>query len=316
VTRSSTGITRNTRQRIEVRALLADTDDFRSAQQLHTALRQDGSRVGLTTVYRTLQVLADAGEVDTMRLPSGETLYRRCSRTHHHHLVCRDCGATVEVEGPAVERWAGTVAAEHGYTDVSHTLESRGRCSNSPCSNPPCSNPPAGDEGHRPMTDLYVEAPTDYRGDLPAVFLAGGITGCPDWQAEARELLAGSGFVILNPRRGDFPIHDPDAAAGQIAWEFTHLRRADVVLFWFPDSGPAPQPIALYELGAHAATGKPLAVGADPGYRRRADVVLQLGHVRPGLVVRDNLADVCADAASLRPCAAPTPSRCCRRKQS
>jgi Fur family ferric uptake transcriptional regulator len=128
VTRSMSGITRNTRQRAEVLALLTDTDDFRSAQQLHSTLRHDGSRVGLTTVYRTLQVLADAGEVDTMRLPSGETLYRRCSRTHHHHLVCRGCGATAEVEGPAVERWADKVAAEHGYTDVSHTLEIFGTC--------------------------------------------------------------------------------------------------------------------------------------------------------------------------------------------
>jgi Fur family ferric uptake transcriptional regulator len=123
-----TGITRNTRQRAEVLALLADTDDFRSAQQLHAALREHGSHVGLTTVYRALQVLADAGEVDTMRSPTSETLYRRCSRTHHHHLVCRDCGTTVEVEGPAVERWADKVAAEHGYTDVSHTLEIFGTC--------------------------------------------------------------------------------------------------------------------------------------------------------------------------------------------
>ena len=129
MTRPTPGMARNTRQRAEVLALLEDTDDFRSAQQLHTMLRQHGARVGLTTVYRTLQVLADAGEVDTMRPPNGETLYRRCSRTHHHHLVCRGCGATVEVEGPAVETWADRVAAGHGYTDVSHTLEIFGLCS-------------------------------------------------------------------------------------------------------------------------------------------------------------------------------------------
>ena len=82
-----------------------------------------GERVGLTTVYRTLQALADAGEIDVMRPPGGEHLYRRCSEGHHHHLVCRRCGRTVEVEGPAVERWADQVAAEHGYADVSHTLE-------------------------------------------------------------------------------------------------------------------------------------------------------------------------------------------------
>jgi Fur family transcriptional regulator, ferric uptake regulator len=129
VTRPTPGMTRNTRQRAEVLALLDGTDEFRSAQQLHAQLRAGGSGVGLTTVYRTLQILAEAGEVDQMRLPDGEQLYRRCSRSqHHHHLVCRDCGRTVEVEGAAVEAWADRQAAEHGFTEVGHTLEIFGRC--------------------------------------------------------------------------------------------------------------------------------------------------------------------------------------------
>jgi Fur family ferric uptake transcriptional regulator len=123
------GTTRNTRQRAEVRALLGETDGFRSAQQLHVRLRDQGAKVGLTTVYRTLQLLADVGEVDQMRLPDGEQLYRRCGQSaHHHHLVCRSCGATVEVEGPAVERWAQAQAARHGFVDVDHTLEIVGTC--------------------------------------------------------------------------------------------------------------------------------------------------------------------------------------------
>jgi len=123
------GMTRNTRQRAEVLALLEGTEEFRSAQQLHAELRSRGAAVGLTTVYRTLQLLADAGEVDQLRLPDGEQLYRRCSRSqHHHHLVCRACGRTVEVEGRAVERWADRIAAEHGFSDVDHTLEVVGTC--------------------------------------------------------------------------------------------------------------------------------------------------------------------------------------------
>ena len=129
MTQTETGMRRNTRQRAEVLALLAGTGEFRSAQQLYAALRDRGIAVGLTTVYRTLQLLADADEVDHMRLPDGEQLYRRCGRArHHHHLVCRECGATVEVEGPAVERWAADLAAGHGFTDVSHTLEVFGLC--------------------------------------------------------------------------------------------------------------------------------------------------------------------------------------------
>jgi len=120
---------RTTRQRTAVSALLSEVDGFHSAQELHAMLRDRGDTIGLTTVYRTLQALADADEIDVMRPPGGEHLYRRCSDSHHHHLVCRKCGATVEVEGPAVESWTTKVATQHGYSDVSHTLELFGLCS-------------------------------------------------------------------------------------------------------------------------------------------------------------------------------------------
>jgi Fur family ferric uptake transcriptional regulator len=119
---------RSTRQRAAVAAVLDAVPDFRSAQELHDLLKQRGENVGLTTVYRTLQSLAESGEVDVLRTGDGESIYRRCSSGHHHHLVCRVCGRAVEVEGPAVERWADKVAAEHGFTDVSHTVEIFGRC--------------------------------------------------------------------------------------------------------------------------------------------------------------------------------------------
>jgi hypothetical protein len=149
------------------------------------------------------------------------------------------------------------------------------------------------------MTSVeYIEAPTEYAGTEPAVFLAGGITDCPDWQAEARELLDDLPIAVLNPRRLDFPIHDPAAAVAQIDWEYRHLKRADVVLFWFPAS-TSPQPIALYELGAHAAGGKPIAVGAERGYPRRTDVWMQLEHVRPEVHVYSQLAYTVRDARRL-----------------
>jgi Fur family ferric uptake transcriptional regulator len=123
-----TSAPRQTRQRTAVKALLDDLDEFRSAQQLHDLLREQGASVGLTTVYRSLQALADAGEVDLLVNDDGETLYRRCSEHHHHHLVCRSCGTTVEIAGPDVETWADDVAAEHGFTAVSHTVELFGLC--------------------------------------------------------------------------------------------------------------------------------------------------------------------------------------------
>ncbi|MFF8604773.1 Fur family transcriptional regulator [Streptomyces sp. NPDC015346] len=120
---------RSTKQRAAVSAALNEVDEFRSAQELHDMLKHRGDSVGLTTVYRTLQSLADAGEVDALRTSDGETVYRRCSTgDHHHHLVCRVCGKAVEVEGPAVEQWAETIAAEHGFVNVAHTVEIFGTC--------------------------------------------------------------------------------------------------------------------------------------------------------------------------------------------
>jgi Fur family ferric uptake transcriptional regulator len=119
---------RPTRQRRAIAAVMETFDDFRSAQEIHGLLSGQGERVGLSTVYRTLQALADADEIDSLRTETGESIYRRCSATHHHHLVCRSCGATVEVEGPVVEKWTHSVAATHGYSDVSHTLEIFGTC--------------------------------------------------------------------------------------------------------------------------------------------------------------------------------------------
>jgi len=119
---------RATRQRAAVSAMLDRLDDFRSAQEIHDLLGRRGDPVGLATVYRTLQRLSEAHEVDMLRTEDGEAVYRRCSDTHHHHLVCRECGATVEIEGPAVERWTTAMAAEHGFADVSHTLEIFGTC--------------------------------------------------------------------------------------------------------------------------------------------------------------------------------------------
>lgn len=119
---------RATRQRTAVARVLDETEDFRSAQDIHDELRRRGEGVGLTTVYRTLQSLADVGEIDVLHDGSGEAGYRRCSSHHHHHLVCRDCGHTIEVEGPDVERWAERVAGAYGFSDVGHTVEVFGRC--------------------------------------------------------------------------------------------------------------------------------------------------------------------------------------------
>lgn len=119
---------RMTRPRQLVGEALASFADFRSARAVHEAILASGAYVGIATVYRTLRAMYVAGEADVIVLADGETVYRRCSPGHHHHLVCRECGATVEIVGPVVERWSNQTAAAHGYDEVTHTLEVFGRC--------------------------------------------------------------------------------------------------------------------------------------------------------------------------------------------
>jgi Fur family ferric uptake transcriptional regulator len=120
---------RSTQQREAVARALEGAGGFRSAQDLFDALRNDGAKISLTTVYRTLQYLADEGSVDVLRSKDGEAIYRRCASTeHHHHLVCRECGAAVEIESTEVEDWAERVAERHGFTSVDHLAEIYGVC--------------------------------------------------------------------------------------------------------------------------------------------------------------------------------------------
>src|SRR5262249_22968491 len=135
-----------------------------------------------------------------------------------------------------------------------------------------------------------ITALEDYLPDrTPSVFLAGGITNCPDWQAEMTTHLQDEPVTLLNPRRCNFPIGAPDAAPKQIAWEHRHLRLADAVLFWFPCETLCP--IVLYELGAWSMTDKPLFVGAHPAYERLHDVVVQTGLVRADVLVVFSMQD-------------------------
>ncbi|MBG6059113.1 Fur family ferric uptake transcriptional regulator [Cryobacterium sp. MP_M5] len=120
---------RNTWQREAVRTALGDTEGFVSAQGLHSRLHSTGSPIGLATVYRALADLALEGEADSLQSPEGESLYRACSTTdHHHHLICRRCGLTIEIEVDAVENWATNVAAEHGFSQAAHVIDIFGLC--------------------------------------------------------------------------------------------------------------------------------------------------------------------------------------------
>nr|WP_240489926.1 transcriptional repressor [Actinomadura atramentaria] len=61
-------------------------------------------------------------------MPTGESLYRHCSPEHHHHVVCRSCGAAEEIREGAIEDWVARVGGEHGYTQLTHSVEIYGLC--------------------------------------------------------------------------------------------------------------------------------------------------------------------------------------------
>ena len=122
-------VRRQTKQRAAVAEALESQGEFRSAQEIYDIVRKRGDSIGLTTVYRSLQSMADDGQVDVIVRGDGESVYRQCSPSHHHHLVCRSCRSTVEIDAPDVERWATDVAAQHGFRDVTHTVEVFGVCS-------------------------------------------------------------------------------------------------------------------------------------------------------------------------------------------
>lgn len=137
-----------------------------------------------------------------------------------------------------------------------------------------------------------VEAPKIYElwMDHNSLFLAGGITDCPNWQQQMIQRLESDDFILFNPRRQNFPIHDPTAHAEQVRWEHEYLRRAWAILFWFPCETLCP--IVLYELGAWSLTDKPLYIGIHPEYRRRSDVEIQTQLVRPEIEMVYSLDDL------------------------
>lgn len=136
--RTSGGRQRNTRQAEAIESALAGADGFRTAHELFARIRAGGQHVGLTTVYRHLALLAETGRADVVHNADGEAQYRLCGAReatdaggvaeHHHHIVCRECGRSVEVSGPEVEAWADRVAEQAGYTDITHTVELFGLC--------------------------------------------------------------------------------------------------------------------------------------------------------------------------------------------
>ena len=128
----------------------------------------------------------------------------------------------------------------------------------------------------------YIEAPQIYNGDEASLFLAGGITDCPDWQKEMIAMLEDLTLIIFNPRRSYFPQNE-NATREQIEWEYTYLRKATAISFWFPKETLCP--ITLYELGAWSMTNKQIFLGVHPHYQRIQDIKIHTLLARPDITI-------------------------------
>ena len=145
-----------------------------------------------------------------------------------------------------------------------------------------------------------IEAPNLYipAADEVSVFLAGGISNCPDWQSEVIALLENfdstnrdSKLVVYNPRRANFDVNDKSASVNQITWEFMYLERCDIFSMLFVKS-ESPQPICFYELGRNLQRHMSV-VSVETGFSRGFDVFAQIdlatrGELKVGLVYDGN----------------------------
>lgn len=142
---------------------------------------------------------------------------------------------------------------------------------------------------------IYIEppnefAPWEYPRLTYSLFLAGGITNCPDWQSAMVSSLKDENLILLNPRRKNFLMDDPNAAQSQIEWESRHMVRASAILFWFCAATLCP--IALYELGLYTTVQKPIFIGIQPGYAREKDVIIQTRMKRPEIKIVSKFDDL------------------------
>lgn len=147
-----------------------------------------------------------------------------------------------------------------------------------------------------------IEAPNEvYNVDIVnhyRIFLAGGISNCPDWQTELiKKIESTYGIVIYNPRRKNFPMNDPKVSEEQITWEYLHLKDSDFIIYWF--SRGSLNPITLFELGRWGLSGnKRIVIGIDPLYERKQDVIIQTKLSRPHTEILwsiNEIADVIMD---------------------
>jgi Fur family transcriptional regulator, ferric uptake regulator len=121
---------RLTTPRQAIIGLVAPRQDHFSAQEVWDAARSQFRGIGRATVFRTLDLLAELGVLNRVHIGDGCHRYTVCETTHHHHLMCIECGTVTPLEATGVEQQIRRMAGEAGFELLTHHLELVGRCAN------------------------------------------------------------------------------------------------------------------------------------------------------------------------------------------
>jgi Fur family ferric uptake transcriptional regulator len=135
---------KQTAQRGTILRTFLETREHLSTDELHRLVKRKDSRIGFTTVYRTLKLFAECGLASEVAFHDGITRFEhQYNRRSHHHMVCTECGASVEFFSPEVGEIAHETGRKHHYEATRHTFQIYGVCED-------CRNKTSrGEEGRR-----------------------------------------------------------------------------------------------------------------------------------------------------------------------
>ncbi|MDY6835566.1 MAG: Fur family transcriptional regulator [Chloroflexota bacterium] len=121
---------RLTPQRMMVVAAVERADGHISAEEIYSQIRARHPRVNISTVYRTLDLLKAEGLVAEIDLGEGRVRYHPVDKGHHHHLICRRCGAIIDMDEATLIPLKGVLREKYGFESDLRHLAVFGHCLN------------------------------------------------------------------------------------------------------------------------------------------------------------------------------------------
>jgi len=117
-------------RQVILRAFLEHSEKHLSAEDLYHLVKEKHPEIGLATVYRTLDLLAELGILQKMNFDDGKSRYEfnDSEEHHHHHLICITCGSVTEFEDDLLESLEAMIAKKNNFKVVDHQLMFYGYC--------------------------------------------------------------------------------------------------------------------------------------------------------------------------------------------